>query len=92
MRCSDTTVCVQTINLDGQEISEAQFVGCERFDADLQTARADIKKDLRAEVPALADMLWTIPAVGGKLVSAGPGAHVAVFRHELQRLRAQARH
>ena len=87
----DTGIGVQRIILDGREMSEAMFERRGAYDSKLQRAWAEIKMDVRAEVPALYDMLHTLPAAKDRLASAGQHAQVAVFSQELERLRSDAK-
>ena len=87
---TDKSVSVQRITLDGREMSNALFERRETYDCELQRAWTEIKLDVRAEVPALSDMLHPCPAAKNGPASAGQHAQVAVFRQELERLRSQA--
>ena len=87
---TDKSVSVERITLDGREMSNALFERRETYDCELQRAWTEIKLDVRAEVPALSDMLHPCPAAKNGPASAGQHAQVAVFRQELERLRSQA--
>ena len=87
---TDKSVSVERITLDGREMSNALFERMETYDCELQRAWTEIKLDVRAEVPALSDMLHPCPAAKNGPASAGQHAQVAVFRQELERLRSQA--
>ena len=87
---TDKSVSVQRITLDGREMSNALFERRETYDCELQRAWTEIKLDVRAEVPALSDMLHPLQAAKNGPADAGQHAQIVVFRQELERLHSDA--
>ena len=90
VKVTDTGVQVERITIDGEKMSKALFERRETYDCELERAWTEIKLDVRAEVPALSDMLHPLQAAKNGPASAGQHAQIVVFRQELERLHSGA--